>query len=231
MPERDGRPPAAEESALLARRVPMAGRPTEPVTLAGAPGLPPELPALARFAERLVTADRRPSAGAAAGLAVALAVDLVAQVAERSPGWEARAGILAQADVLRERATSAAGRVAIVYHRLVEALDAAVAVSDGALGAGELREQLAEAADALIDIAETACDCGALAVIVARSGDTVVRADATAAAILAAAGAEMAAHLVEVNLLASADRALTDRAAVLARAAAKSRSAALAVLV
>ena len=58
----------------------------------------------------------------------------------------------------------------------------------------------------LIEIAETAGDCAALAVVVAKSGDTVVSADATAAAILAAAGADMATHLVEVNLIAGARR-------------------------
>ena len=168
--------------------------------------LPPELPALAQFAERLKTEERRPSAGAAAALAVALAADLVAQVAERTPGWDSRSGVLAQTDVLRERATSAAGSVAAIYHVLVKALDAAVVATPSPAAASDLGEELARAADVLIQIAETASDCAALAVVVAKSGDTVVRADATAAAILAAAGAEMAVHLVEVNLLAGARR-------------------------
>jgi len=193
------------------------------------PELPRELPALAQFAARLQIEERRPSAGAAAALAVALAADLVAQVAERTPGWDARGGVLAQADVLRARATSAAGRVAAIYHVLVEALDAAV-VASSAAAEGDLGEELAQAADVLVQIAETASDCAALAVLVAKSGDTVVRADATAAAILAAAGAEMAAHLVEVNLLAGARQEQTDRARELASTAVRSRAAALAVL-
>lgn len=201
-----------------------------PPTSAERPELPPELPALAQFAERLETEERRPSAGAAAALTVGLAADLIAQVAERTPGWEARSGVLAQADVLRERATSAAGSVAAIYHVLVKALDAAVVAPPSSATPSDLGEELARAADVLIQIAETACDCAALAVIVAKSGDTVVRADATAAAILAAAGAEMAAHLVEVNLLAGARQERTDRARELASAAALSRAAALAVL-
>lgn len=203
---------------------------TAPPSFAERAELPPELPALAHFAARLKTDERRPSAGAAAALAVALAADLVAQVAERTPGWDARSGILAQTDVLRERATSAAGSVAAIYHVLVKALDAAVVEPPSSAPASDLGEELARAVDVLIQIAETACDCAALAVVVAESGDTVVRADATAAAILAAAGAEMATHLVEVNLIAGARQERTDRARELASAAALSRAAALAVL-
>ena len=93
----------------------------------------------------------------------------------------------------------------------------------------DLGAQLAVAADVLLEIAETAGDCAALAVVVAQFGDTVVRADASAAAILAAAAADMACHLVEVNLLASAEEERTDRARLLARAAAESRSEAVAL--
>jgi formiminotetrahydrofolate cyclodeaminase len=191
-------------------------------------GLPPELPAIAHFAASVQGPQRRASAGAGAALAVALAADLIAQVAERTASWDDRAGTLAQTDVLRERATAAAGRVAAIYHVLVEALEAAIATP--APATGELGEQLARAAEVLIEVAETAKDCAELAVVVARHGDTVVRADATAASILAAAGAEMAAHLVEVNLLASAQRERTELARQLARAAGEHRSAALAVL-
>jgi formiminotetrahydrofolate cyclodeaminase len=66
-------------------------------------------------------------------------------------------------------------------------------------------------------------------VVVAKAGDTVVRADATAAAVLAACAAEMAAHLVEVNLLASVQQERTARARQLAGAAAEFRSVALGV--
>ena len=190
--------------------------------------LPPELPSLAEFARRVAAGPRRPSAGATAGLAVALAADLLAQVAERTPGWDERAGVLAQADVLRERATAAAAEVAVAYHRLVGALDAAVAQPQSAPDSSDLGEQLTHAADVLIKIAETACDCAALAVVVARHGDTVVRADATAAAILASGAADMAAHLVEVNLLATTQQERAAHARLLARTAAASRSAAVA---
>ena len=187
----------------------------------------PELPSLELFAHRLAAGPRRPSAGAAAALAAALAADLLAQVAQRTPTWEGHGGILAQADVLRERAIVGARRIAVAYHRLVESLDAAVASPANPPESTDLGEQLAGAADVLLEIAETACDCATLAVVVAQFGDTVVRADASAAAILAAGAADMACHLVEVNLLASADQERTDRARRLARAAAASRSAAV----
>ena len=195
---------------------------------AGVPSMP-ELPSIELFAHRLAAGPRRPSAGAAAALAVALAADLLAQVAQRTPAWDGRGGTLAQADVLRERAISASGHVAVAYHGLVESLDAAVTNPANPPEGTDLGAQLAVAGDVLLEIAETAGDCAALAVVVAQFGDTVVRADASAAAILAAAAADMACHLVEVNLLASAEEERTDRARLLARAAAASRSEAVAL--
>lgn len=189
--------------------------------------LPPELPSLTQFAQRLGNSGGRASAGATAALTVALAADLVAQVAERSPTWDEHRGALAQAEVIRNRATAQARDVAVAYHRVLAALDDAIADPGPATDSSELGRRLATAADLLLEIAETACDCAALAVAVAKSGDTVVHADATAAAVLAAAGAEMAAHLVDVNLLASTQRERTAHARQLATAAAQHRSAAL----
>jgi formiminotetrahydrofolate cyclodeaminase len=191
--------------------------------------LPSELPSLTEFARRLAFVPRRPSAGATAALAVALAADLVTQVAERSTDWQEHGGVVAQADVLRERAVAAGGEVAIVYHELVEALDTAVADPGVATGSMALADMLISAAHVLIKIAETACDCAVLALVVAKSGDIVVRADASAAAILASSAADMVAHLVEVNLLANSQPELTAHARRLANAAALSRSAAVAI--
>jgi formiminotetrahydrofolate cyclodeaminase len=193
------------------------------------PEPPAELPSLSLFVDRLAAVPHRASAGVAAGLATALAVDVVTQVAERSERWDERLGVLAQADVLRDRATARARDVSTIYHRLVDALDVAVARSGPALASIELRDQLADSCEILLDLAETACDTAALALTAAGSGDTVVAADATAAAILAAAAAEMTAHLVGVNLLASAEQDLTIRARQLASEAAASRDAALAI--
>lgn len=193
-------------------------------------GLPSELPSLGEFARCLASVPRRPSAGATAALAVALAADLVTQVAERSTEWQEQGGIAAQADVLRERAVAAGGEVAIVYHELVEALDAAAADPGVASRSMALADLLISAASVLIKIAETACDCAALALVVAESGDMVVRADASAAAILASGAADMVVHLVDVNLLANSQRELTAHAHRLATAAGLSRSAAVSIV-
>lgn len=214
------------------------GIPTPPA----APSLPTELPSLTEFAHRLGVVPHRASAGATAALAVALAADLVAQVAESSPGWEGHQGALAQADAVRDRAVARSCEVAVAYGLLVEALRGAIAdpgadrQSTSSRGIGPpldsttLGRELVGAADLLLEIADTACDCAALAVVVAKAGDTVVRADATAAAVLAASAAEMAAHLVEVNLLACAQQERTARARQLAGAAAEFRSVALGVM-
>jgi hypothetical protein len=191
----------------------------------------PELPSLAQFVRQLGTGRGRASAGAATGLAVAISADLIAQVAERSPGWEGRAGALAQADVLRDRAIAAARDVAVVYDQLVTAMDAAVGRSGSAPldTSGELGQRLALAVDLLLRLAESAADSAALAADVAAHGDLVVRADATAAAALAAGAAEIAAHLIEVNLLASTQPEPVARARQLVSASASSRVRALAV--
>ena len=215
-----------EETAVFTRLGPMS-HPERSVTVRADVASMPELPSLELFAHRLAEGPRRPSAGAAAGLAVALATDLLAQVARRTPAWEGHGGILAQADVLRERAIASAGRVAVAYHGLVESLDAAVANPANRPEGTDLGAQLAGAADVLLEIADTACDCAALAVVVAQFGDTVVRADASAAAILAAGAVDMACHLIEVNLLASAEEERTARAQLFARTAAASRHAAV----
>ena len=51
-----------------------------------------------------------------------------------------------------------------------------------------------------LEIAETAADTASLAALAAELGDGTYRSDAAAAAVLAAAGARAAAHLVAVNL-------------------------------
>lgn len=193
-------------------------------------GPPGELPSLAQFAERLTVGPRRASAGATAALAVALAADLVGQVAERSTRWLERFGALAQVDAVRDRALTAAPDVAQAYHVLLAALDRAVIAPGGSGESARLGRELERAADLLMEIAETACDCAALAVTVAKAGDTTVAADATAAAILAAAGAEMAAHLVDVNLLASNLPERAGRTRQLAALACGYRSAALEIV-
>jgi formiminotetrahydrofolate cyclodeaminase len=75
----------------------------------------------------------------------------------------------------------------------------------------------------------SASDAAQLAELAARAGDTAVRADAVAAAIYAAAAAEVCAHLVDINLLIAGDDESSQRAHELRSASAQSRESALAL--
>jgi hypothetical protein len=167
------------------------------------------------------------SAGAVAALSVALAVDLAAQVANASPGWEERGGALAQADAIRERAISLAAEVEASYRMalraLARSLEADRSTESGQLDLGEV---LGRVIEPLLAIAEAAADAAILAELVARSGDVLVRANAVAATMLAAAAAEMSAHLVEVNLLMTAGDERVRKTRELVAAAAAARDAA-----
>jgi formiminotetrahydrofolate cyclodeaminase len=188
-----------------------------------------QLPSIEAFAERVGPGRGRPSAGAVAGLAVALATDLAAQVARQSEAWDERGGALAQAAAIRGRALHLAGELAEVYAELLDALVAALANPDAARPGPdrELGAQLAFAADLLLRVAEAASDAAELAVVCAESGDATVRADAVGASVLAAAAAEIAVHLVEVNLVTARDDPRLASVRMLARRAAASRSSAL----
>ena len=65
---------------------------------------------------------------------------------------------------------------------------------------GELEAKLDLSAAVPLEIAETAADTASLAALAAELGEGTYRADAAVAAVLAAAGARAAAHLVAVNL-------------------------------
>ncbi|MGH2877327.1 MAG: hypothetical protein ACRDLV_13830, partial [Solirubrobacteraceae bacterium] len=89
--------------------------------------LPLDLPGAAAYIRALGAADGMPrgSAGAVAALSVALAVDLVAQVAGCSPEWPERGGALAQADVIRERSVTLAADVECAFEAALAALQRA----------------------------------------------------------------------------------------------------------
>lgn len=167
------------------------------------------------------------SSGAVAALAVALAVDLAAQVANASPGWEERGGALAQADAIRERAISLAAEVEASYRMAMRALARSLAADRNTeSGQLDLGDVLGRVIEPLLAIAEAAADAAMLAELVARSGDVLVRANAVAATMLATAAAEMSAHLVEVNLLMTAGDERVRKTRELVAAAAAARDAA-----
>ena len=122
-------------------------------------------------------------------------------VARCSTDWEDAPGVSAQASAISDRAVALAqtdGR----------AWDAAlVALRDAEAGAGPnasrdfaLERKLEAAAAAPLEIASLGADVAALAAAAVDSCEATYRADASAAASLAAGGSAAAAHLVRVNL-------------------------------
>lgn len=154
---------------------------------------------LGDFLERLGTGKPGPGSGSASALTVAFAAGVVAMVARHSAeSWEDSPGIAAQAMALQAKAAPLALADAQVWE---EALDALAAVGeDEPKPNGDLEHKLDVSTTVPLQIAETAADTAMLAALAAELGDGTYRSDAAAAAVLAAAGAKSAAHLVAVNL-------------------------------
>jgi formiminotetrahydrofolate cyclodeaminase len=159
---------------------------------------------LGDFLERLGTGKPGPGSGSASALTVAFAAGVVAMVARNSEAsWADSPGIAAQALALQAKAAPLALADAQVWE---EALDALEAVrEDGVKPNGDLEHKLDVSTTVPLQIAETAADTAMLAALVAELGDGTYRSDAAAAAVLAAAGANAAAHLVAVNLTVKED--------------------------
>lgn len=154
---------------------------------------------LGDFLERLGTGKPAPGSGSASALTVAFAAGIVVMVARQSEGsWEDSPGIAAQALALQDRAAPLALADAQVWAQALEAL-AAARVEDPPPN-GELEAKLDLSAAVPLEIAEIAADTATLAALAAELGEGTYRPDAAAAAVLAAAGARAAAHLVAVNL-------------------------------
>lgn len=154
---------------------------------------------LGDFLERLGSGEPAPGSGSASALTVAFAAGIVVMVARQSDdSWEDSRGIAAQALALQDRAAPLALADAQVWAQALEALAAARA--DEVPPNGELEAKLDLSAAVPLEIAELAADTASLAALAAELGDGTYRADAAAAAVLAAAGARAAAHLVAVNL-------------------------------
>lgn len=152
---------------------------------------------LADWLGELARSRGAPGCGSALAYAVASAASAVAMAARVSGA----AGFAAQADALSARAAPLVQLDADMY-------DAALAVRDATeeLKAEqrdwEIGRAFARAAEPLLEIARTAADVAELAAQLAEAGDPRVRADASAAAGLAAGAARGAVALVAVNLTA-----------------------------
>lgn len=150
---------------------------------------------LEEFLEQLGAGRRAPGGGSAAALTVGVAASLVAMVARSSrSSWSDAAGVAAQAQSLVDRALPLVHTDALVWDQ------AATALEETGAGDAALEKKLEAAAAVPVQIAEAGSDAAALAELAADRGEGAYRADAVVAAVLAAAGAQAAAHLVQVNL-------------------------------
>jgi formiminotetrahydrofolate cyclodeaminase len=164
------------------------------------------------------------SAGAVAALNAALAADLAAQVARNSPRWRDRGGAIAQADVIRQRSIGLAAQVQDTFEAALDALERVRRLSSGGSGRPrDLGRALSDLVDLLLGVGDAANDAAGLAELAARSGEPVMAATAVSAAIVAASAADVAVHLIEVNLLTAADDERAQQARELAATAHSSR--------
>ena len=180
---------------------------------------------LAEWLDELASARAAPGGGSALAVALANAAAVLAMAARVSDAG----GLVAQAEALRARTAPLAQVDADTYAE-------ALAVRDAA-GELELRQEqrdweigkaFARAAEPPLEIARAAADVAELAAELARNGAPEIRADAVAAAALAAGVARGCVTMVEVNLtavegdprVAEAARLADSAAAAAARAAA-----------
>jgi formiminotetrahydrofolate cyclodeaminase len=176
---------------------------------------------LREFLDEIAGESRTPGGGSAAALVTAIAAGLLAKVARSSVDiWPEAAGIAAQAECLRDRATPLAQADAEQYEAAIRARDEA-SDQQGERRDFALGQAYAKAAEPPLQIVRAANDVAQLAIAVAESGNPALRADAVTAGLLAAAAASAAAELVAVNLTASASDQRVLEAAKLAEEAAR----------
>ena len=180
---------------------------------------------LRAFVDHLAAEEPAPGGGSAAAVAVAMAAALIAKVARTSPSWTDKGSAAAQAERLRMRTIPLAQADADAYEEALAALhlpsELEPQVRDMAIG-----QVLARAVEIPLAIAEAGADVAVLAAVAAERGTLDRRADAVSAALLAESGAQVAAHLVAVNLIVTPEDDRVRRARAVAEvASAAARSA------
>lgn len=160
-----------------------------------------------------------PGAGSVAALATAMAAGLVAKAARLSDaGWPDAAGVVVQADSLRNRVTPLAQADAEAYRDALEVMRAP-RETDPERRDAEIADALSRAADIPLQIAEAAADVSSLGALVSERGNEALRGEASAAAALGEAAARIAAQLVEINLAVSPEDGRVSKARRLAEEA------------
>lgn len=187
--------------------------------------VPLEQHRLAALLDALEAPAPSPCGGSAAALGAAMGAALVAMVCRASSAWDDAPGIAAQATTLRARLVELADDDIRAFGAALEAMS--VARDAGGERDRLLGVALEKAAEVPLAIAAAAADVTELAALAAANGKHGLRADATAAALLAEAAAVAAARLVEVNLTALSGDERVERANGHVAAAADARSRAL----
>jgi formiminotetrahydrofolate cyclodeaminase len=173
------------------------------------------------FLDELAAARPAPGGGSAAALAVAFAAALCAMTAELSARQLAQAPQLAaEARALLHRAAPLAQADADAYGGVLAALRAP-GQPDERQRQEQVSAALARASEVPLEVAELGGRVAALAADVAGRGNPAVRGDALAAVQLAAAAAQTAAALVQINLTGMPDDPRPAQAAQLAAHAAR----------
>jgi formiminotetrahydrofolate cyclodeaminase len=156
------------------------------------------------FLDSIAASEPGPGAGAIATLTLAHAAALVKMAALRSrDSWKEAAGVAAQAQALRRRATQLVDPAAEVWADALAALKAPD---------GDLEAKLRRSIEVPLEIGTVAADVASLASLVAVRGDGTYRSDVACAALLAEAAARVAEKLVSVNLSLSRTDERRDRA-------------------
>src|SRR4051794_13982689 len=155
---------------------------------------------VSEWLDELAAAQAAPGGGSALAFAIATAASVAAMAARVSKNG----GLVAQAETLRKRAKPLAQLDAETYE---QGLDARAAAKDmpSEHRDFEIGRAFARAAEPPLEIARVAADVAELAEELAHTGDPKIRADAIAAASLAAGAARGAVAMVVVNLTAVED--------------------------
>lgn len=137
--------------------------------------------------------------GSAAAAAAAIAASLVVMVGRGSPDWSEGAAAAASAAALRDRLLALGGEDVEAVAALLVAFRSR---SHPGPGDGEqaLVRALVRASEVPLEIAKRAADVAELAACAGQKGKRPMRADAHAAATLAAAAAQIASSIVTGNL-------------------------------
>ncbi len=173
-----------------------------------------DAPDLDALLDRIGARSPAPASGSTAALVAAMAAALCTKIARFSNDD----GAAAQAEALRRRLTALAQQDAEAFDAALRTLDEP-RESDPDRRDWQLGRSLAAAAEVPLRIAEVCADVADLGAELARRCRPELQPDAAGAAILAEAAARVCAHLVAINLGATATDARVRRAEWFAAAA------------